>query len=100
MGNYDVPMITKNQSQVVGTIVFNYAFVTSVPSWVNEKKKGVGINKTVSPSFKLMILSLNPFRFGALTCFPQFSFWRWDGWERNHLISVTTELLPVFLEAL
>jgi len=43
----NVPMVTKNQSQVVGTIVFNYAFVTSIPSWVNEKKKGVGINKTV-----------------------------------------------------
>jgi len=28
-----------DQSQVLGNIIFNYAFVTTVPSWVNEKVK-------------------------------------------------------------
>ena len=32
-----VPMIGPNQSQVLGTIIFNYAYVISIPSWVNEK---------------------------------------------------------------
>jgi len=27
--------------------IFNFAFIISVPSWVNEKKRGVGINKSV-----------------------------------------------------
>lgn len=29
--------IGKNQAGVLGTLVFNYAFVVTVPSWVNEK---------------------------------------------------------------
>jgi hypothetical protein len=36
-----------NQSQVLGTIIFNYAYVVSIPSWVNEKREDVSINKSV-----------------------------------------------------
>jgi len=43
----NLPIMTKNQTQVVGTIIFNFAFTVSIPSWVNEKKRGVGINKSV-----------------------------------------------------
>ena len=32
-----VPVVTPDQSQLLGVIIFNFAFVTSVPSWVNEK---------------------------------------------------------------
>lgn len=32
-----VQPISSNQSQLLGVIIFNFAFVTSVPSWVNEK---------------------------------------------------------------
>jgi len=42
-----VPIIAANQSQVLGTIIFNYAFVITVPSWVNEKNKDVSIQKTI-----------------------------------------------------
>jgi len=42
-----VPMFGKDQTQVLGTIVFNYAYVVSVPSWVNEKKEEVSINKSL-----------------------------------------------------
>lgn len=42
-----VKAFSTNQSQVLGTIVYNYAFVTSVPSWVNEKDKNVSINKSI-----------------------------------------------------
>ena len=31
-----VPLVSDNQSQVVGTVLFNYAFVITVPSWVND----------------------------------------------------------------
>lgn len=32
-----VPAVTTNLSAVLGTVIFNYAFVITVPSWVNEK---------------------------------------------------------------
>lgn len=33
-------------SGVMGTVIFNYTFITSIPSWVNEKQDGVPIIKT------------------------------------------------------
>lgn len=35
------------QANVIGTVIFMSAFVTSVPSWVNEKKPHVSINKSI-----------------------------------------------------
>lgn len=35
-----------SQAGVLGTILFNFGFVTTVPSWVNEKKENVSVNKT------------------------------------------------------
>lgn len=32
---------------VVGIAVFAYAYVVTIPSWVNEKKLGVSVNKAV-----------------------------------------------------
>ncbi|RGB35072.1 hypothetical protein C1646_700412 [Rhizophagus diaphanus] len=40
-----VPLVGSNQSQVVGTVLFNYAFVTTVPSWVNDLRPDVSIRK-------------------------------------------------------
>eukprot|EP01114_Cavostelium_apophysatum_P016131 TRINITY_DN4539_c0_g1_i7.p1 TRINITY_DN4539_c0_g1~~TRINITY_DN4539_c0_g1_i7.p1 ORF type:complete len:421 (-),score=88.62 TRINITY_DN4539_c0_g1_i7:615-1877(-) len=42
-----VPIAAANQSQVLGSIIFNYAFVITVPSWVNEKAENVSISKSV-----------------------------------------------------
>ncbi|CAG8598790.1 5394_t:CDS:2, partial [Scutellospora calospora] len=42
-----VPVIGRDQSQVVGTILYNYAFITTVPSWVNEMNPAVSIRKCV-----------------------------------------------------
>eukprot|EP00050_Salpingoeca_kvevrii_P022729 m.131288 g.131288 ORF g.131288 m.131288 type:complete len:345 (+) comp9808_c0_seq1:645-1679(+) len=36
-----------SQAGVIGTILFNFGFVTTVPSWVNEKRPGVSVNKSV-----------------------------------------------------
>ena len=33
--------------QVVGVCVFAYSYVSTIPSWVNEKKNGVNINKAI-----------------------------------------------------
>lgn len=35
------------QANVIGTVIFMSAFVTSIPSWVNEKKPHVSINKSI-----------------------------------------------------
>lgn len=53
----DVPAQTlpavNNNSQtgsiagVVGNILFNFGFVTTVPSWINEKKDGVPVNRSL-----------------------------------------------------
>ncbi|KNC54154.1 uncharacterized protein AMSG_09933 [Thecamonas trahens ATCC 50062] len=42
-----VPVVGSNMSSVIGTILFNYTFVVTVPSWVNEKLDSVSINKTI-----------------------------------------------------
>jgi len=47
-----LPPINKNsstgsQAAVLGTILFNFGFVTTVPSWVNEKRPHVSVNKSL-----------------------------------------------------
>jgi len=36
-----------SQAGVLGNVLFNFGFVTTIPSWVNEKKPSVSINKSV-----------------------------------------------------
>ena len=43
----NVPAVGKDMSQVLGTIVFNYAYVTTIPSCFNEKKPHVSINTSM-----------------------------------------------------
>jgi len=43
-----LPMFGSQMNTTVGTVIFNYSFVTTIPSWVNQKKKkSVSINKSV-----------------------------------------------------
>lgn len=41
---------------VVGNILFNFGFVTTVPSWVNEKKNGVPVNRSLWSATTLCIV--------------------------------------------
>lgn len=43
-----LPVFGTNQTSVVGTILFNYTFVTSIPSWVNEKKTHISVSRQVN----------------------------------------------------
>jgi len=43
----NVPIVGKNQTLVLGQIMANYGFVTTVPSWCSEKKPGVSVNKSI-----------------------------------------------------
>ncbi|KAF9430271.1 hypothetical protein BGZ94_007641 [Podila epigama] len=42
-----VPVIGPDISQTFGTILFNYAFITTVPSWANAKQPSVSIHKSL-----------------------------------------------------
>ncbi|KAG9297692.1 hypothetical protein G9A89_011207 [Geosiphon pyriformis] len=42
-----VPLIGKDQSQLIGTVLFNYAFIITVPSWVNDLRPDVSIRKSI-----------------------------------------------------
>lgn len=44
---------TGAQSAVLGTILFNFGFVTTVPSWVNEKRPHVSVNRSLWSSTAL-----------------------------------------------
>eukprot|EP00056_Hartaetosiga_gracilis_P022065 m.28030 g.28030 ORF g.28030 m.28030 type:complete len:612 (-) comp9419_c0_seq1:127-1962(-) len=61
-GNWKIPAVTNSklpyasQAGVLGNILFNFGFVTTVPSWVNEKKKSVSVNKVVWLSTFLCIV--------------------------------------------
>ncbi|CAG8781334.1 26104_t:CDS:2, partial [Racocetra persica] len=45
-----IPLIGENQSQGVGIVMFNYAFITTVPSLANELEKDGSIRKIVYTS--------------------------------------------------
>jgi len=38
-----LPMVTAKQGGLIGTVLFNFAFTSALPSWVNEKGKNVSI---------------------------------------------------------
>lgn len=42
-----VPWFGTDYSTVVGAVIFNMAFVVTVPSWLNEKKPKVSVNKSM-----------------------------------------------------
>lgn len=48
-----MPPIGTNLSQVVGVVLFNYAFITTIPSWLNSKHDSVEIKKSVWTSLIL-----------------------------------------------
>ena len=38
---------TGSQAGVLGSILFNFGFVTTVPSWINEKARAVNLNRSL-----------------------------------------------------
>ncbi|CAG8749926.1 6906_t:CDS:2 [Cetraspora pellucida] len=51
-----IPLIGENQSQAVGIVMFNYAFITTVPSLTNELEKDGSIRKIVYTSILITTL--------------------------------------------
>ena len=81
----NVPAVGSDQSQI-GTVLFNYAFVTTIPSWVNEKKVGVPINKSIWAS---SLLGTTMFLFTGLLCAGA-----WDASSGNLLSTLTKSSTP------
>ncbi|CAG8549609.1 16552_t:CDS:2, partial [Dentiscutata heterogama] len=52
-----VPDFGDDMSQVIGTVLFNYAFIVTVPSWVNDLDPKVPIQKSVF--YSILIATLN-----------------------------------------
>ena len=44
---YSVPYYGDSVSQLAGVVLFNYAYIVTVPSWLNEKQNSVSVNKTI-----------------------------------------------------
>ena len=51
----NVPLIGDTLTGVLGTSLFNFAFVTSVPSWINEKKEGVSVVRVLCTVLPLAV---------------------------------------------
>ncbi|KAG0281678.1 hypothetical protein BGZ95_000531 [Linnemannia exigua] len=49
-----VPAVGSDVSQTFGSILFNYAFITAVPSWANAKQSHVSPHKTVGSDVSIM----------------------------------------------
>ncbi|CAJ1374332.1 unnamed protein product [Effrenium voratum] len=43
---HPLPVVTSSQSSLIGTVLFNFAFTSTLPSWVNEKKQDVSVGTT------------------------------------------------------
>ncbi|KAJ1401498.1 hypothetical protein B484DRAFT_424555 [Ochromonadaceae sp. CCMP2298] len=43
----EVPLYGESMSQLAGVVLFNYAFIITVPAWLSEKKVDVSVNKVI-----------------------------------------------------
>ena len=43
----NLPAVGTHQALVLGPLLFNFGWVTTVPSWVNEKKPTVDVNRVL-----------------------------------------------------
>jgi len=56
-------------AQIMGNVMFNYSYITTVPSWINESKPSVNIKKSI-----WMSSSFSTFIFIAIGVFGALSF--------------------------
>jgi amino acid permease len=69
----NMPAFGTDYSKVLGIVVFNYCFVTAVPSWINEKSPSVSIPRSIVLALSgstLIFVSLGAFGALAYASFP------------------------------
>lgn len=50
-----IPMYGSDESQLIGTLLYNFAYVVTIPSWCNEKKPGVSVNRSLWSASSLCV---------------------------------------------
>ncbi|KAH8548355.1 hypothetical protein BGW37DRAFT_506885 [Umbelopsis sp. PMI_123] len=104
----NVPAISTNSSQVVGTILLNYAFITTIPSWVNDVRRDVSIHTCIwlslgtSCFFYILIGITGAMSYSMNGSSNILDFLRTDGWIASKvavymfpLVALVTSV-PVF----
>ncbi|CAE8590071.1 unnamed protein product [Polarella glacialis] len=51
-----LPMVTSTQGPLIGTVLFNFAFASSLPSWVNEKRADVSVSASFAVTMLYVVL--------------------------------------------
>ncbi|CAE8695812.1 unnamed protein product [Polarella glacialis] len=51
-----LPLVTTSQQGLIGTVLFNFAFMSAIPSWVNEKKTEVGVKESFASALGYVIV--------------------------------------------
>ncbi|RKP12426.1 hypothetical protein BJ684DRAFT_11494, partial [Piptocephalis cylindrospora] len=64
-----MPVLGADHSQVLGTIIFNYVYMTTIPSWVNAKKPSVSVRKSIFLSTGIATMV-----YTAIGCFGALSY--------------------------
>lgn len=52
----EIPTFTTSQSGLIGTVLFNFAFCSTLPSWANEKRKDVSVGATFGITLVYVVL--------------------------------------------
>eukprot|EP01012_Entosiphon_sulcatum_P058463 TRINITY_DN8252_c0_g1_i1.p1 TRINITY_DN8252_c0_g1~~TRINITY_DN8252_c0_g1_i1.p1 ORF type:complete len:489 (+),score=55.17 TRINITY_DN8252_c0_g1_i1:53-1519(+) len=66
----NAPAVGSSAWQQIGPIVFNYAFVVTIPSWVNEKKEAVSVHRTLGLAMPAALLAFVGVGWLAALAFP------------------------------
>eukprot|EP00927_Polykrikos_kofoidii_P042239 TRINITY_DN3609_c0_g1_i5.p1 TRINITY_DN3609_c0_g1~~TRINITY_DN3609_c0_g1_i5.p1 ORF type:complete len:526 (+),score=75.76 TRINITY_DN3609_c0_g1_i5:124-1701(+) len=51
-----LPLATTSQSALIGTVLFNFSFISTLPSWVNEKRPDVSIIATFGAAMLFVVV--------------------------------------------
>eukprot|EP00747_Dinoflagellata_sp_TGD_P166646 gnl/TRDRNA2_/TRDRNA2_189760_c0_seq1.p1 gnl/TRDRNA2_/TRDRNA2_189760_c0~~gnl/TRDRNA2_/TRDRNA2_189760_c0_seq1.p1 ORF type:complete len:443 (+),score=68.10 gnl/TRDRNA2_/TRDRNA2_189760_c0_seq1:84-1412(+) len=51
-----LPVATERQASLIGTLLFNFAFISTLPSWINEKKPQVSTGATFGITLSYVVL--------------------------------------------
>eukprot|EP00927_Polykrikos_kofoidii_P060257 TRINITY_DN5527_c0_g7_i1.p1 TRINITY_DN5527_c0_g7~~TRINITY_DN5527_c0_g7_i1.p1 ORF type:complete len:729 (+),score=94.57 TRINITY_DN5527_c0_g7_i1:328-2187(+) len=51
-----LPLATTSQRSLIGTVLFNFSFIATVPSWVNEKRPDVSVAETFGATMVYVVL--------------------------------------------
>jgi len=51
-----IPVVTTSQYNLISTLLFNFAFISTLPSWVNEMESGVSVGVSVGVTMVFVVV--------------------------------------------